>query len=69
MMSIRAQREIAEMKPCAFCVWSTHDFPKDSEHERLHNGGWHTCGLDGGFRQCNPDCGAFALAQGAQSSY
>lgn len=69
MMSLRAQMEIAEMKPCAFCGWSTHDFPKDAEHEQKHNDGWHNCGIDGGFRQCCPGCDKFVLAQGAASSF
>lgn len=69
MMSLRAQMEIANMKPCAFCAWSNHDFPKDSEHERKHNGGWHTCGIDGEFRQSRPDCDSFVLAKGASASF
>lgn len=69
MMSLRAQMDIADMKPCAFCAWSTHDYPKDKEHERLHEVGWHSCGIDGGFRQCNPDCHVFTMARGVQSSY
>ena len=69
MLSLRAEMELAEMKPCAFCAWSSHDFQKDAEHERLHMKGWHTCQLDGGFRHDNPDCRAFAVAQGARASY
>lgn len=61
--------EIAEMKPCAFCEWATHDFPDDYEHERLHNSGWHTCGFDGEFRQCNPDCTTFVIAEGVQANF
>ena len=69
MMSLRAQMEIAEMKPCAFCGWATHKFPNDAEHNRKHDEGWHTCGIDGGFRLCKPDCDMFVMAQGAFASF
>lgn len=69
MLSLKAQMVMAEMKPCAFCVWATHDFPNDDEHNGLHDCGWHTCGLDGVFRQCNSDCKNFVIADGAWASF
>lgn len=68
MMSAQAQREIAEMRPCAFCLWHTHDFPDDAKHEQMHQAGWHTCGLDGSFRRFGTDCKDFVPA-GGESSY
>ena len=69
MMSLRTQMEITEMKPCAFCAWHTHDFPDDAEHNRLHNAGWHACGLDGDFRRYGGDCGHFLLDAGVRASF
>lgn len=68
-MSIKAQMVMSEMKPCAFCAWHTHKFPDDEEHERLHNEGWHTCGLDGTFRQFGGDCCMFLPDAGIWASF
>lgn len=70
MMSLRAKMELTRLKPCAFCGWATHAFPNDTEHNQKHDSeGWHTCGLDGIFRQYSPNCDMFMIAPGSQSSF
>ena len=57
-----------ELKPCAFCVWCSHDFPDDDEHEDMHMRGYHACALQEGFFAYKPDCPWFAVGEGAWSS-
>ena len=52
---------------CMFCVHHTHDFPDDDWHSERHAGGWHTCGIDGRFRQSKPLCKHFRLDEGVQA--
>lgn len=63
------ERQARMIGLCAFCDNGGHDFPDDSEHEEKHMGGWHTCKVDGVFRQSKPFCGDFTLSDGIHSSY
>jgi len=49
---------------CAFCENATHDYPDTEWHEEKHNQGYHTCGIDGGFRNQKPLCENMRLASG-----
>lgn len=62
---MRMMMDLSEMKPCAFCLWGAHAFPNDAEHNALHAQGWHTCAIDGVFRQSCPECKDFAIARGS----
>ena len=53
--------EIEILGICAFCVNACHDFNRDAWHEVRHDEGWHTCKLDGCFRQSKPLCQRFEL--------
>lgn len=56
------------MGVCVFCKFHTHDFPDDETHERLHEQGWHTCEVDGVFRQHRALCPYMRLDEGVWSS-
>lgn len=54
---------------CAFCDRHTHDFPDDEWHDSKHAAGWHTCSVDGYFRQSKPFCGDFKLSEGVHTTF
>ncbi len=60
--------EIEMLGVCAFCEHATHDFPDTAWHEKKHNEGYHTCGIDGGFRVQKPLCNSMQLMLGSEMS-
>ena len=57
--------EIEILGICAFCVNAGHDFKCDAWHEEKHEEGWHTCKVDGCFRQSKPLCQRFEFNDSA----
>lgn len=56
--------EIKMMGMCAFCENSSHDYPHDEWHEKMHDErGWHSCDVLGGFRGNKPLCQFMELSK------
>lgn len=63
------ERDLRRLGACSFCVHATHDFPSDAFHEERHARGWHTCEMDGLFRQNKWHCRDYQRGGGAVISW
>ena len=63
------EKRMRVKSPCMFCANHTHAFPSDDWHEQQHMEGWHTCGIDGVFRDMQPFCPNFEVSQFLMTSF